>query len=190
MARNNSSFFAILGILYSGAKSGYDIKKKLENEIGYYFKISNGQIYPALKHLDAMGYATVSVQRNESKPERKVYSLTEMGKAAFREWLSQPVDYQNPGGNELLLKLHFGAIAGTGHSMELIARHAGMNAREQARYSEIETFLNLDAIRTAPEYYSYITLRFGQIVVQAHLDWCREAEEILKKLENVPEEKC
>jgi PadR family transcriptional regulator, regulatory protein AphA len=183
MARDNSSFFVLLGILDAEASSGYDIKKKVENEIGHYYRISNSQIYPTLKKLLELGYATFLVERNDGKPDRKVYSVTESGRAVFREWLKRPVDYQNPGGNELLLKIYFGPITDIGRNIELISRHREIQAEMYRVYIDIEKNYFTGKMDSAQMYYSFITLVHGLMLTQASMAWCDEAIALLKDME-------
>lgn len=180
MARDNSSFHVLLGILGEGPCSGYDIKKKVESEIGHYYKISNGQIYPTLKRLTESGHATQETENSPGKPGRKVYSITDMGRAVFREWLDRPVDYQNPGGNELLLKLHFGAQADIGRCFQLLARHREKNDKMYSTYLEIEKQFYSGKIDGLSEHYSYLTLLHGLMITKASVDWCDKATDILK----------
>jgi DNA-binding PadR family transcriptional regulator len=39
-----------------------------------------------------VGHATYTVERTECRPGRKVYSITESGMIALKEWLVTPVD--------------------------------------------------------------------------------------------------
>ena len=52
MARENRTRFAILGMLMSGPKSGYDLKQDFEQRISPFWSESLGQIYPALHRMD------------------------------------------------------------------------------------------------------------------------------------------
>ena len=49
MAKENRSKYAVLGMLATGPKSGYDIKQTIETSIGHFWNESYGQIYPILK---------------------------------------------------------------------------------------------------------------------------------------------
>ncbi len=66
---------SLLGILSLRAMSGYDIRKFVRENIGYFWKESYGQIYPMLKRMAAEGLVDVRVERNSGKPDRQVYSL-------------------------------------------------------------------------------------------------------------------
>ena len=55
MAKENRSKYAVLGMLATGPKSGYDIKQTIETSIGHFWNESYGQIYPILKRLTQDG---------------------------------------------------------------------------------------------------------------------------------------
>src|SRR2546421_9361508 len=107
MAKENKSKYAVMGVLSVCPRSGYDIKKFMECSTSNFWNESYGQIYPILKQLMEEGLATRHVEKQEGKPEKYIYTLTEQGKAGLRDWLSESVE-SGIERNELLLKLFFG----------------------------------------------------------------------------------
>lgn len=67
---------ALLSMLESGPKHGYELMKELESKSGGIYKASAGAIYPALQQLEDEGLVT----SNELGGKRK-YALTAEGKA-------------------------------------------------------------------------------------------------------------
>jgi DNA-binding PadR family transcriptional regulator len=80
----------ILGLLTHQPMSGYDIKQFLANLGWLVGSPSFGAIYPALHALLRDGLVTVEVLSCENKPPRKIYTITEEGEQALREWINQP----------------------------------------------------------------------------------------------------
>ena len=81
-----------LSILYDGDASGYDIRRMCtEGNFAYFVEASYGSIYPALARLETEGLLTSRTEHQDGKPARKVYSITEAGKAAFAAELSEPL---------------------------------------------------------------------------------------------------
>lgn len=80
-----------LGLLTRGEATGYEIKKQFE-EGGYrhFAGASFGSIYPALGRLTAEGLVSVRDELQDKRPDRKVYSITEAGRARFLEALMRP----------------------------------------------------------------------------------------------------
>jgi PadR family transcriptional regulator, regulatory protein AphA len=107
MAKENKSKYALLGLLSICPGSGYDIKKFMEQSTSNFWSESYGQIYPILKQLVGQGLATSHTEKQEGKPERYVYTLTDKGLEELRHWLTEPIEHTIER-NELLLKLFFG----------------------------------------------------------------------------------
>jgi PadR family transcriptional regulator AphA len=84
--------YFILGLLARQPMSGYDIKRLLKSLDWLIGSPSFGSVYPSLHALLKGGLASMDVVPGEDKPPRKVYSITEAGRQALQEWLSQPVE--------------------------------------------------------------------------------------------------
>ena len=80
----------------------------MECSTNNFWSESYGQIYPILKQLVEEGLAVSHAEKQEGKPEKYIYTLTEQGKEGLRDWLSESVASAVER-NELLLKLFFGA---------------------------------------------------------------------------------
>src|SRR5258708_32175163 len=95
---------SLLGILSLRAMSGYDIRKFVKENIGYFWKESYGQIYPMLKRMAAEGLVDVRVERNGGKPDRQVCSRTRSGNSELESGPCRPPVTPRRG-SELLLTL-------------------------------------------------------------------------------------
>lgn len=80
-----------LAVLARGPASGYEIKKTLEQPPHSLFQdASFGSIYPALNRLAEEGAVTVTALAQQKRPDKKVFALSESGRARLVEALSQP----------------------------------------------------------------------------------------------------
>ncbi|HET6181068.1 MAG TPA: PadR family transcriptional regulator [Candidatus Sulfotelmatobacter sp.] len=70
---------ALLSMLESGSKHGYELIKELETKSGGVYKASAGAIYPALQQLEDEGMVT-----SDTAAGKRTYSLTEAGKAELQ----------------------------------------------------------------------------------------------------------
>jgi PadR family transcriptional regulator, regulatory protein AphA len=83
--------YAILGLLSWQPLSGYDLKKLFTDSAILYWSGNNNQIYKALLQLHAEGLVTQEIQYQEYLPAKKIYTLTEKGRADLKAWvLSTP----------------------------------------------------------------------------------------------------
>lgn len=72
----------LLSVLMSGPATGYDIKKTMENEVSTLLDVSLSNLYPALNELAAEGLVTFQRVEQDNRPNKKVYELTDAGRAA------------------------------------------------------------------------------------------------------------
>lgn len=81
-----------LSILYEGDATGYEIRRLcVEGEGSYFVEASFGSIYPALARLEDEGHVISRVEQQNGKPAKKIYSITEAGRTAFRQSLCEPL---------------------------------------------------------------------------------------------------
>ncbi|MBT8100089.1 MAG: PadR family transcriptional regulator [Gammaproteobacteria bacterium] len=79
-----------LGMLTDGEASGYDLKKHFEQSFGHFFAAGYGSIYPALASLAEKGLVNCREIPQDGKPDRKVYSITDAGRAHLLKELEKP----------------------------------------------------------------------------------------------------
>jgi len=77
----------ILGFLNMEPMSGYDLSKRIDSSIGFFWHATHPQIYGSLKKLKVDGYVTFDHEIQESGPTRKVYTITRSGKQYLLEQL-------------------------------------------------------------------------------------------------------
>ena len=77
-----------LAILSMRDASGYEIKKFFEGPFSHVYEASFGSIYPSLQKLTDDGLVTCEAFSQEKRPDKKVYSLTPLGRASLFDELS------------------------------------------------------------------------------------------------------
>jgi len=82
---------AILGFLQYGPSSGYDLKAVFDLSVQHFWPADQSQIYRTLTRLAEQGWAEREIVEGEDHPDRKVYHITETGRAALRDWLTTPL---------------------------------------------------------------------------------------------------
>ena len=78
-----------LGVLSIREASGYELKKEIEDGMfSHFIEASYGSIYPALTQMNAEGLLTVRAEEQSGRPDKKVYAITEAGRAALAKGLA------------------------------------------------------------------------------------------------------
>jgi len=163
--------------------SGYDIRKEIASSIGHFWSESFGQIYPALRELEASG--RIRARAGTSGRERRVYEITAAGRRALKAWRDEP-PRPSTVRNELLLKLFFGAPGRGSHEMEWLR---DLERREQAsleRYRSIREQLRVGVSEHPSLPFWLSVLRYGEGRSRAALRWARETRRALKGLVDEP----
>ena len=77
------SKFFILRVLHDGPMHGYDVARAVERTTGGCCSPTEGTIYPVLREFEAGGFVTATEEVVAGR-QRRVYALTDAGRAAFR----------------------------------------------------------------------------------------------------------
>jgi DNA-binding PadR family transcriptional regulator len=115
-----STEFVLLGTLFQGPKHGYEIIRFLESTLESTWQVSTSQLYVLLKKLEREGYLKSSLKAQESRPSKRVFSLTAEGRKVFLEWLRCPVEHVRDLRIEFLAKLFFFLHLSLGGGKDLI----------------------------------------------------------------------
>lgn len=97
----------ILGILERNNRTGYEINDILKNQLSYFYDGTYGMIYPTLRKLEKEGKIKKEKIVQNDKPNKNVYSITDMGIEEFKEYLDSSIQddiYKS----DFLMRLFFG----------------------------------------------------------------------------------
>lgn len=87
----NTLGYVLLSLLAREPLSGYDLTVQLKKRFAPFWPISHTQIYPALAQLEEQGLARYHlVEQHAMRPDKKVYEITEEGRAVLRQWVESP----------------------------------------------------------------------------------------------------
>ena len=178
MARERKIDMVILGLLSHEDLTGYDMKKRIDGAISFFWKGSFGNIYPALKDMEAQGLITKSDTAVGGR-EKIVYHITKKGGDTLQSWLGD-AQASNELRYETLLKLFFGGAAKAEVSLqniETFEAQVRQDLKVLRAYAE-----NLEKVLDDPDHVYYsLTVSFGIETYEAYLRWCAKAKKMLKR---------
>jgi DNA-binding PadR family transcriptional regulator len=82
--------YVLLGLLHQQPRHGYDLRRVFEELLGGTWPLNIAQVYTALSALERDGLIECDVVPADTGPDRKVYSLSEVGEKELRRWLEEP----------------------------------------------------------------------------------------------------
>ena len=160
-----------------GARSGYEIKRDVEQSIRFFWTISQAQIYPALEELERRALIRGHDEPTGNRP-RRVYDITEEGQATLRAWLSQsqsmPFELRDIG----LVKLFFADALDAADAEDLLGV---IRQRSEERVTQLEAIEpRATAERNAGNVYPLLTLRMGIAYHRAMIEVCDEFSQMAR----------
>lgn len=177
MAKDRKIDMVILGLLAHENLTGYDIKKRIDGAISFFWKGSFGSIYPALSAMETDGLVEKSSENTGR--EKIYYSITDEGRIALKSWLSES-KVSNDLKYESLLKVFFGAVADESVTLKTIE---DFENKVRLDLEVLKVYKNnLSQVLNEREHvHYYLTVSFGVETYEAYLRWCEEARKMLGK---------
>ena len=164
----------ILGLLAWGPHTGYEIKRVTDRSTRFFWGASYGQIYPELRRLEQRGLVDAR-EEPRGKVRRRVYTLTDLGRAELDEWLhGESDDFELR--DEGLLRLFFGDL------VEAEALHTLATRRASVFEMSAELFRGIGREMTITGPTAHV-LRYGIELMEWNAAWWRDAERRLAEEE-------
>lgn len=95
---------AAMAALLEGEASGYDLAKGFDASVANFWMATPQQLYRELERMQADGLVQARLVRQERRPNKRLFSLTEAGRRELREFTATPL---RPGAirDELMVKV-------------------------------------------------------------------------------------
>lgn len=176
---------AILVSLCEQSSSGYELARRFDRSIGYFWSATHQQIYRTLRTLEDDAWVNVREVEQRGRPDKKVYSVTPAGRAELARWISEPLSGRGSTvadnrTRDLAVKIRAARYGDVGairaQTEDLRTERAAL--LDAYRGFEKEQFPNPTAL-TASELHQYLVLRGGIRAEEGAIDWLTEVLEVL-----------
>lgn len=174
---------ALLGLINYKPATGYKLKATFKESIHFFWNATLPQIYRTLNEMETKGWLTSTVEHQDGKPSRKVYQVTEWGRAEFLRWLAEPAE-EMPPRHSLMIKVFFGNQFATDHLAQHLKQwrdyHAGLLEKYETEVMPIIEHYAALSGATDDAFYWKLTLDYGKRQARMTVEWC---DEVLKQLD-------
>ncbi len=104
---------AVLALLEAGPSYGYELKAGFEAAVGpQWGPLNIGHLYQILDRLSRDGMVSSTRVEQETRPDRVVYQITEVGAAELAGWLAEPSPRSGGFRDDFFLKMMAAVRAG------------------------------------------------------------------------------
>ncbi|GGY74916.1 PadR family transcriptional regulator [Marinobacter zhanjiangensis] len=171
--------FAVLAALHEQPATGYDLTRNFRTRMANVWNASHQQIYRELSKMTEEGLLEVEDVPQDSRPDRKLYRLSDAGIADLANWLTESQG-RPPTRDPLLVKLFGGDLVDPESLMAEITRQRQNWRQELDRYRDIEA-----EYFSAPEQVPFrfrlqhLALRKGIRSMESNLAWADEVVAVL-----------
>jgi len=161
----------LLALLAKEPAHGYELKVLLEQIFGEAYPSPNiGQIYITLQRLERDGLVRSQDVVQRTRPNKRVYDLTDAGRETLANWVDQVSDRPRIR-DDFFMKLVLSPLAGATDRLGLI------NRQRRAYLNQIRSLSTL-AAATQPGA-ARLLIEGAMLHLQADLDWLERCQEEL-----------
>ncbi|MFF0814492.1 PadR family transcriptional regulator [Rhodococcus sp. NPDC003318] len=170
---------ALLVSLAEQSGSGYELARRFDRSIGYFWNATHQQIYRVLKRMDEAGWVIGETVGQQGKPDKRVYRVSDTGRAELASWIAEPTEAGHLR-NELAVKIRAAAHGDRGALRAEVTRHRDAHAQRLEVYRMIEKrdFPAPDRL-SGTALHQYLVLRGGIRIEEGFDQWCREVLDAL-----------
>ncbi|MFF8883550.1 PadR family transcriptional regulator [Streptomyces flaveolus] len=166
----------LLALLAHGPAHGYELKQDLEQLLGAAYPQPNiGQIYVTLGRLEKSGLIEGEEVEQSSRPNKKIYHLTDAGREALHAWFEETAEEPRVR-DEFFMKLALAPRTGLADQIALINK-------QRRQYLNSMRSLSKLAAEDRGNRISQLLIEGAMLHLQADLDWLERCQEELEDME-------
>ncbi|MEE4660134.1 MAG: PadR family transcriptional regulator [Halieaceae bacterium] len=170
---------AIMTAMLDTPTTGYELTKRFDTSLGFFWKASHQQIYKALRDLEQQGLLFSEDVPQAGKPDKVVYQLTEQGRQHLDAWVLQDSQVREAK-DDLFVKLYNLNAHNRAHLRQELEKRAHSSAEKLSLYHRIRNrrFAN-PANLPLREQGIYCALLAGIRHCEMTLDWVEEVTPLI-----------
>ncbi len=178
---------AILVSLCEQSGSGYELARRFDRSIGYFWAATHQQIYRTLRTMEDDHWVRGTEVAQHGRPDKKVYTVSEAGRAELARWIAAPLvgrgsSVADSRTRDLAVKIR-GAEHGdidTLRAQVVSLRTERAELLDVYRGFEKSQFPNPDAV-AGTALHQYLVLRGGIRAEESAIEWLDEVAARLER---------
>jgi DNA-binding PadR family transcriptional regulator len=174
---------ALLGFLTYQPKTGYELKSFFDLSVRHFWPADQSQIYRTLGHMYDEELVAVDIVHQQDRPDRKVYSITEAGRAELQRWLTSGPPLQEHRSAPLIQVFFAGGLSDE-EALAIFRTGARMMQGALQAYSHVPKDierLSHELATPRDAFFWALTLESGLVNARAQLEWM---ESVIRRIES------
>ncbi|MFC9926510.1 PadR family transcriptional regulator [Streptomyces sp. NPDC127190] len=178
--------YAVLAALLEGEASGYELSKVFDVSLANFWPATPQQLYRELERLAQDGLVQARTVRQERRPDKRMFTLTEAGRTELKSFAAAPPKRPTAVRDEVLIKIQAMDDGDPEATRALIEERRGWARGKLDRYRRVRERLlagrtEEEYLRTADRVGPYLTLMAGITFEEENLRWCERALAVVRQ---------
>ncbi len=172
---------ALLTSLTEKSSSGYDLARRFDKSIGFFWRATHQQIYRELARMEKAGWIASESAPDGGRTRKKLYTVQSAGLDELRRWAREPAPLVEMR-DELMVRLRADAAIGPLGMEDEIERRGQLHAQKLAAYRAIEA-RDFPAGKplSREARIQHLILKTGIMYEASWLAWSKEALAVLRE---------
>lgn len=179
---------ALLTSLLEKPSSGYDLARRFDKSLGFFWSATHQQIYRELKRMEEAGWIDSEAAEDAGKTKKRTYSVLPAGRTELQAWVKVPSE-PHVLRDEAMVRLRAEAILGPLGMQEEMQRHLAFHQERLNTYLAIaQRDLSHPQHASRERQIQHRILQLGIDTEQTWIKWTQETLDLLKQLDQPYEE--
>ena len=166
---------ALMTSLLEKSSSGYDLARRFDKSIGYFWRATHQQIYRDLSRMEQSGWIASEAAPDGGRTRKKIYHVLEAGRVELERWAREPAPLFDIR-DEFIVRLRADAVMGPLGLQSEVERRMALHSTKLAAYLAIETRdFPPERALTREARIQHLILKTGIMYEQSWTRWCEEA---------------
>ena len=175
----------LLGFLNYNDMTGYELDKAFKQSLNFFWRAQTSQIYRELNTMQKKGWLTSTKVLQEDKPNKKLYSITDLGREALSEWLSKNNGYEDISVKSgFLVKMFFSGERTKAQNIQMLRSHIELCEKtiESLRptSSIIKNYSEQKEFKEKTLYWKSTAI-YGYMHYEMLIEWCKKIIKLLEE---------
>lgn len=171
---------AILVSLCEQSGSGYELARRFDRSIGYFWTATHQQIYRTLRVMEDDGWLSATVIEQRGRPDKKVYTVSRGGRAELARWIAEPLTGRGGALSDTRTRDVAVKLRGAAYG-DSVALRTQITALRAERAQLLDTYRGFEkkqfpdpSALNGSTLHQYLVLRGGIRVEESAIDWLDE----------------
>jgi DNA-binding PadR family transcriptional regulator len=177
--------YALLALLIDGEATGYELSKAFDRSVANFWHALPQQLYAELAAMERDGLVEGEVVVQQTRPNKRLFSMTSAGRAALVDWFEEPARMASTK-DDLLIRSYAVDLADAPRMIELLQQRLAQREEKLAGYEAIrETLLRGrsedEFVRGTRRFGPYLALKSGILYERSSIEWTRWAIDAIRE---------